>query len=166
MEYRVLYDEYGNKTDEVVEKGYSYPENRRIMVAAIIIENDENKYLIQKRSMNKGDIWAFTSGHIESFETSLEGIVREAKEELGLDIDSKNIITFNSGVNKKYVFYSYYLRKNIDLNSLVLQSDEVEDAKLVSLSEIENLINKGNFKESHIKIFNDYINFKNCENNS
>lgn len=43
--------------------------------------------LLSKRAQNKkyAGMWEPTSGHVKSKETSLEGIKREVKEELGID---------------------------------------------------------------------------------
>ena len=165
MKYRNLYDQYGNITDEVVKEGEKYPSNRRLPVAAIVIENDEKKLLIQKRSVSKDGVWSFTSGHIENSENSVDGIIRETEEELGIELNSNQIIEFNSGINEKYIFYSYYTKKNIELETLKLEFDEVEDARWLSLNEIDELIKNGSFKKSHINIFNDYLKYFNinCE---
>jgi 8-oxo-dGTP pyrophosphatase MutT (NUDIX family) len=167
MEYRDLYDEQGNLTNEIISKGEICPANRRLLVAAIVIENNDSKLLIQKRSMYKDSLWSFTSGHVETKESSIEGIIREAKEELGLNLSKDDIITFNKGINKKYIFNSYYIKQDIELNNLTLQLEEVEDAKWLSLNEIKELIENGRFKQSHINIFNDYLKYfnRNCKSN-
>lgn len=159
MEYRDLYDEFGNLTGETILKGEDYPANRRILVAAIIIEDNSNKLLVQKRSLSKDGFWSFTSGHIENKETCIEGIIREAKEELGIVLSKDEIITFNSGINEKYIFESYYIKKDIEISSLNFQLEEVSDAKWLSLDEIKSLIETKEFKKSHIKIFNDYLSY-------
>jgi len=164
MEYRDLYDEFGILTGETVQKGIDYPENRRVLVAAIVISNDNNELLIQKRSIAKAGDWAFTSGHIESKESCIDGMIREVKEELGIKIPKNDIIMFNSGVNEKYVYVSYFIKNNVEISKLKLQKEEVSDAKWLKLEEIKELIQKGKFKKSHINIFNDYLDYiKNYE---
>ena len=59
----------------------------------MIITKDE-KILLQKRKGSK--LWpgyyALPAGHIDEGETQYDALVREAQEELGIDIDPKNII--------------------------------------------------------------------------
>lgn len=159
MEYRDLYDEYGNLTGETILKGEKTPINRRLLVAALVIENDENKFLIQKRSVLKKGKWGFTTGHIETKESSIDGIIRETKEELGIDIPKKDIIKIKSGIDDKYIYNHYYIKKNIDLNSLNIQLDEVEEVKWLTEEEVKKLIENENFKKRHINIFENYLNY-------
>ena len=68
-------------------------------IAAIILENDEGKFLLYLRD-NKPDIpfpghWDLIGGHIEEGETPEEALLREVKEELDLDL-------------KEYTFYRKY----------------------------------------------------------
>jgi 8-oxo-dGTP diphosphatase len=68
-------------------------------IAAIILENDEGKFLLYLRD-NNPDIpfpnhWDLIGGHIEEGETPEEALVREVKEELDLDL-------------KEYTFYKKY----------------------------------------------------------
>ena len=59
----------------------------------IILIND-NKILLQKRKGSK--LWpgyyALPAGHIDEGETQYDALVREAKEELGIEINSNDII--------------------------------------------------------------------------
>ncbi|MFZ7828655.1 NUDIX domain-containing protein, partial [Staphylococcus saprophyticus] len=51
---------------------------------AVIILNEENQVLLQKRS--DVGLWGIPSGHIEIGETVSEAAIREIKEETNLDI--------------------------------------------------------------------------------
>ena len=105
QEKRDLYDLNKKLTGEVILKGDIYPKNRKILVVMVFIENDEGKFLIQKRCDNNK--WAFTCGHPKSGENSLEGIIVEVKEELGIDISKNDIklIKFDSDL---YVFVDIF----------------------------------------------------------
>lgn len=54
---------------------------------AVIILNEENQVLLQKRS--DVGLWGIPSGHIEIGETVSEAAIREIKEETNLDIRIK-----------------------------------------------------------------------------
>ncbi len=66
--------------------------NEYHIVVHIWIKNSKGEYLIQKRSSNKkeGLKWAWTGGSVLMGENSIDGAVREVKEELGLTVDKKN----------------------------------------------------------------------------
>ena len=68
-------------------------------IAAIILENDKEEFLLYLRDNKPGipfpDHWDLIGGHIEEGETPEEALVREFKEELDLDL-------------KEYTFYKKY----------------------------------------------------------
>ncbi len=156
MEYRDLYDGNRIPTGEKIEKSEPVPAGRFYVTVAVFMQNSKNEFLMQRRSKDKGGKWATTGGHPKSGETSLQGIVTEIKEELGIDVDPKNLIFYHTiKTNKDFVDF-YYLNQDFDLKDLTLQKEEVQDAKWFTIEEIENLIKKDDFFKSHI----DYI--KNC----
>ena len=68
-------------------------------IAAIILENNKGEFLLYLRDNKSGipfpDHWDLIGGHVEEGETPEEALVREFKEELGLDL-------------KEYSFYKKY----------------------------------------------------------
>lgn len=70
---------------------------------AVIILNDENQVLLQKRS--DVGLWGIPSGHIEKGETVSEAAIREVKEETNLDIRIKKLIGVYSDPNSQVFAY-------------------------------------------------------------
>jgi ADP-ribose pyrophosphatase YjhB (NUDIX family) len=65
--------------------GFIHYMNPRV-VAAVIIEHD-GRLLLQQRAMEpRSGFWTFPGGFLEIGESPDEGAVREAKEEVGLDV--------------------------------------------------------------------------------
>jgi 8-oxo-dGTP diphosphatase len=58
-------------------------------VSKVVLHDKENKILLLKSDMGdfKGE-WDLPGGHIHSDETDVEGLLREVKEETGLDINN------------------------------------------------------------------------------
>lgn len=159
MEYRDLYDNKRKKTDEKILKNAPIPENKYIMMVVIFIENDKNEFLIQKRCSEKGGKWATTGGHPKSGENSLDGILTEVKEELGIDI--KNPILFKQASGKNTHCDLYYLKKNINIKELNIQEEEVDEVKWASIEEINDLMRNEKFNKGHYMMFKDCLEYLN-----
>ena len=60
----------------------------------LIIKNDKEEILLQRRQGTK--LWpgflALPAGHIDETENAYDALVREAKEELGIEISINNIV--------------------------------------------------------------------------
>ena len=60
----------------------------------LIIKNDKEEILLQRRQGTK--LWpgflALPAGHIDEKENAYEAVIREAKEELGIEISINNIV--------------------------------------------------------------------------
>ena len=69
--------------------------NNSVHVAVAVIANSQNQVLIAKRAphQHQGDKWEFPGGKVEEGETSQEALVREVKEELGLVVESAELMT-------------------------------------------------------------------------
>ena len=116
--------------------------------------NDQQELLIQRRSFDKENhpgLWDVScAGHITAGDSSLQAAVRELKEELGLfvrpeeleqifAIESHYVLNNVTYIDNEWVDV-YLLKKNVDVNDLVLQSEEVESAKMISVEEFRNLV--------------------------
>ena len=58
---------------------------KKHFTASALIKNDEGKVLLVYHK--KLDVWLYPGGHIEANETPDEAVVREVKEETGLDVE-------------------------------------------------------------------------------
>lgn len=78
---------------------------------SFILEQDDKILLFYRTDgYFKDGWWVLPAGHIEANETATETVIREAKEELGIDVDIKDVefahIVHNLvGDNKRMDFY-------------------------------------------------------------
>ena len=154
MELLDVYNEKGEKTGKVVDRSVddaSFVNGERIAVAIIYIENDKHEFLIQKTSKQKGNIYSATAGHVLHNEKPIETIIREVKEELGIDISNEDIVDLGCLVVDFPVRFIFYLKKNIDLNELFLQKDEVQEVMYMSEKEIRTEIEKGTMNKDYVQ---------------
>ncbi len=91
-----IYDSKRRKTGKTIErKNYQkLKQGEYHIVVTGIILNSENQILISKRAKHKkfGEMWECNGGSILAGETSLEGIIRELKEELGIQFSEGEAI--------------------------------------------------------------------------
>ena len=161
-EYTDLYDENKKLTGEKLfrEKGtkLKVPSNRYIVVVLAFIENSNGKFLFQMTSKRKNNVWATTGGYVKSGQTSMEAIIEEIREELGIEIDYSEITLFKTYKYEDAFKDVFHIKKDIDVNKLKLQLNEVEYVKYLSKDEIMELINNnGNIRKTNIDAFLDLI---------
>ena len=162
MEQRDLYDINRNLTGKTIFKGEPIPDNSYIVVVLVFIQNSEGKFLIQKRSKSKNGKYAATGGHPKSGESSIQGIIAEVKEEIGLDINPEKLQLYYSGRSdsEKVFWDDYYIKMDIpNIQNLSLQKEEVESVCWLSADEIISLNNKDNFFKNHYEEFEILLNW-------
>ena len=124
------------------------------------IQNSKGEFLIQKRSPNKTtfpNMWSQTGGGVDAGETSLQGALRECKEELGININPDNM-EFILSFKRKYVFVDVWLvKQDIDISKIVLQ-EEVSDVKWATIDEIKELRKNRQLAKSIDIYFDMFIN--------
>ena len=106
---------------------------------------DENKnVLLQKRSANKKlwpNMWDVTAGgHVNSVEFGRQALIREVKEELGIDIKDDEIkylvgstsVNIQGDIINKHYNECYLITKNVNVSDIKLQLEEVSEVKYFS----------------------------------
>ena len=88
MEILDLYDDNGVKLNETIVRGEKTETGKNIMLSVVYIQDSDGRYLIQKTSKEKGNKYSTTGGHVTHNEDAITTIVRELKEELGINIKS------------------------------------------------------------------------------
>ena len=156
IEKRDLYDENRNLIGETIFKGEEIPEGKYIVVVLVFIQNSEGKFLIQKRSERKNGKYATTGGHPKSGENSIQGIITEVKEEIGLDIKPEDLQLYYGRKSEiERVFWDdYYVKMDVpDIDKLKLQEEEVASVHWFSIEEIKDLMKQDKFFKNHYEEF-------------
>ena len=152
-EKRNLYTKNRELTGEFVYKEEKIPKNRYYLTVVVWIQNSKNEFLLQLTSPQKKHKWSTTGGHPQIGETSLQGIVSEIKEELGIKIDANSLQLFKTIKTEDDFVDLYYLKADIDINDIKVQEDEVEKVKWATKKEVGELIKKKSFLPSHIEFY-------------
>lgn len=152
-ELRDLYDKNGNKTDKTYYKGEDIPKGYYPMVVMVVIRNSKGEFLMQKRTPNKGGDWGVTGGHPKSGETPIEGIITEVKEELGLDFSKEKFIEYDSGCDGKDCYKMYFVNKDIDIESITIQEEELSEVRWFTMDQLQDMVNNKELNEDQISCF-------------
>lgn len=162
MEKRDLYDINRNLTGKTIYKGEPTPEGSYIIVVLVFIQNSDGKFLIQKRSERKNGRFATTGGHPKSGENSIQWLITEVKEEIGLDIPIQDLQLYFSGRSdtEKVFWDDYYIKLDVpNIENLELQNDEIESVCWLSIEEIIAFMNEDKFFKNHYEEFEILLNW-------
>ena len=152
-ELRDLYDINSNKTGKTYHKGEIIPEGYYPMVVMVVIRNSKGEFLMQKRVETKGGDWGVTGGHPKSGETPLEGIITEVREELGLDFSKEKFIEYDSGCDGKDCYKMYFVTKDIDINDILIQEEELSEVKWFTMEELQHMVDIKELNDDQISCF-------------
>ncbi|MBF0780656.1 MULTISPECIES: NUDIX domain-containing protein [unclassified Granulicatella] len=148
-EYFDLYTRNKQKTGKTLLRGTAMDKDDYRYVVHVLVVNDKNELLIHQRHQNKDsypNMWAFSaSGSVIAGETSQQGASRELAEELGIIHDFSKDAPLMSYTKQNYFIDYYLLKKNVAIDTLVVQCQEVQDVKWVSQDDCLAMVNKGEF---------------------
>lgn len=141
----VVYNEYNIKKDEI----------SNIITRVKILLINSKKEITLAFSDN---VYHFIGGHVEIGETLSDTLIREMKEETGIEIETKEYIPYfkitqickdypTIGKNNCYEYYYYILKTDElpNLNNTNYTEEEINgnfELKKYPLDEIENILNQ------------------------
>lgn len=148
--------ESGEYTGEKINKIEAHKQGICHGISAIAIIDNEDRVLIQKRAETKKDEpnkWDLSSaGHIDADETPKQAAIREIYEEVGIKVEENDLTLIDTYLNKvklneetyiNHFTYLYIVKKDIDINKIVMQKKEVSEIRFVNKQEYCDLLNKG-----------------------
>lgn len=152
MELFDLYDKEFNKLNKTMERGSSNNNGEYHLVVHIWIRNSKNQYLIQQRNKSTDKVpyqWACTAGAVRSGETSLEGALRETKEEIGIDLYKDKLSLckryFVEDEKANYIVDCYLYEGDILISDCEIDTVEVRDIRYASMDTIKEMIKNNEF---------------------
>ncbi|MDD7353284.1 MAG: NUDIX domain-containing protein [Peptoniphilaceae bacterium] len=149
MEYWDVYNKKGKWKRRVIRKGERLKNNEYHIIVEGWILRDDGNFIIQRRALEKksfaGMWYCSAGGSVISGETPKEGMIREFKEELGIDIDSDELRLKRIIIDKNTIFYIYLVHKNISLDDITLQAEEVMAVDIADPVKIKKMIEDKTF---------------------
>jgi 8-oxo-dGTP pyrophosphatase MutT (NUDIX family) len=148
-------DENGNKTGRYAERGRKMATGDYFLIVHVWKHNGKGEWLIDRRAprYGRGDIdgkWETTGGCAVAGDNSLTAALREAKEELGIDLDTEKGILFNRfnrrGDNGHTWFEDVWVFEyDESLESVAFDGSEVCDVMWATVEKIREMTAMGEF---------------------
>ncbi len=119
------------------------------LVVHVCVFDRRGRLLIQQRTRSKfifPNLWDVSvGGGVDAGETSRRGAEREVREELGVSLDLSGLrpsvtVNFDGGFDDFYI-----LTKDLSIEGLTLQEEEVQAVRWASLEEILDMLGRGAF---------------------
>ena len=168
MELLDIVDENNNLTGEFVDREIVHSEGLLHREVGVIVLNENNEILLEKRASTKKQSpnkWALCAGHIEAGDVPENAILREIKEEIGIDITKKELQfldvfrrdkKFNNGQHNNTYIYIYIYKTNKKVEDYTIQVEELSEVKYFSIDLIEKALEEKNsdyafYDEPYIK---------------
>lgn len=142
-----LYDVHRDYTGETWIRGTKapIPKGRYHIVVSVWTVTPEGKILMTRRHPGKsfGGLWENTGGAVIAGETSIEAAYRELKEETGIEAAPGKLLFLGDVWHPGCVVDTYMYSCNVEIENLILQQEEVIDAKLAVDTEIDTMYKQG-----------------------
>ncbi len=155
MEYWDIYDGDKKPTGRTMKKDdRNMKDGEYHLTVQGVLRRSDGRYLITQRVATKAWAplcWEVSGGGARAGETSRQAVDREVMEETGIDISGIRedlVYTYrrdNPDEGDNYFVDTYVFTVDFDEGDIHVQTDEVEDFKLATLGEIEELAAKGKF---------------------
>ncbi len=147
-EFWNVYDKFRNKTDKIIKRDSEerLKDGEYHIVITGIIQNSRNQILITRRNKNKKvypGLWECTGGSVKTEESSIEAVIREINEEIGIELKPTEGKLLGTMQRSNYFRDVWKFKKDVLKEDINYNDGEVIDFKWVSLEEYADLYNKG-----------------------
>ena len=144
MEIWDLYDENRNLTKESCIRGDKIPDNYYHLVVHVWIRNDKGEYLVSQRAATRPTyplFWECVGGSVVKGEDSLQGAIREVKEEVGIDLSGKQGKLIFTKMRKDFhdLMDVWLFKYDGEVDLKKATTDEVKEVRWMKKEEIKAL---------------------------
>ena len=157
-----------DRNDEVI--GYKNREDELgddiSRVSALWVYNSKGQSLLAQRALNKkfspGKWGPAVAGTVEEGETYLSNIIKETKEELGVDVAEEGIeVGDKKLIQGEHLYFRqyYYAKLDLPLEAFTFPEDEVMQIRWVDSDELEKWLSEApdDFTPSLVDSFHDFL---------
>lgn len=155
MEYWDIYDKNKKKTGRTMKRNdWCLKDDEYHLTVLGVVARPDGKFLITKRVMTKGwapGWWEVSGGGVQAGEESRDAVIREVKEETGLDVSGCGdgyMFTYhreNPGEGDNYFVDVYRFVLDFDESDVHIQESETDGFMLADADQIKGFADQGIF---------------------
>ena len=145
-----------NDTDEIEDGKYHYSINAWIL-------NSKKQLLLIRNTLNYNiyypGFWSSINGNVLSGESPNDTCIKSIYEKIGIKISNSDIKSLDKKMRDPYhyIYETYVIHKDIDLNEICFIDNSVVQAKWIDLKELYNMIENGEIAWVLISRIEEYI---------
>ena len=158
-----LYNDKFNNTGIVINDNDEIPDGRYHYSINAWILNSKKQLLLIRNTLNYNihypGFWSSINGNVLSGESSDEACIKTVNFKIGIKIENFEIKTIDKKLRDPYhyIYETYIVNKNINLNEICFIDNTVVQAKWVDLKELYNMIENGEIAWVLIPRIEEYI---------
>jgi len=155
MEMWDIYDADKKRTGRTMKKNdWCLKDGEYHLTVLGVVAHTDGRFLITKRVMTKGwapGWWEVSGGAVQAGEDSKDAVLREVKEETGLDVadwEGGYLFSYkreNPGEGDNYFVDIYRFVSDFDEKEIQLQEEETDGYLLATLAQIKEFAAQGVF---------------------
>lgn len=155
VEFWDIYDENKVRTGRTMKRNdWILKDGEYHLTVLGVIKRSDGKFLVTKRIDTKAwapGWWEVSGGAAQAGEDSADAVVREVKEETGIDVSGAEgglMFTYqreNPGEGDNYFVDVYCFSMDIDESQIKLQAEETTDFMFATPEQIKDLADQGIF---------------------
>lgn len=152
MEYLDVFTKYGEPTGESIDRNIVHEKGMFHKSIHVWIVNSKGELLVQRRDSSKKTypnmLDTSFAGHVSSNEGLIEAVIREGKEELGLEIDLEclnYLFAIKSEIKVRENYYEneinevYLYEKDVKVEDCKFTDNEVSEIKYIDFRVLEKM---------------------------
>ena len=143
MEYWDLYDENLLPLRRTHRRGEPMESGAYHLGVDVWTINSKGEILLTLRAPDKDtlpDEWENTCGSVLAGESALQGAMRELREETGIVAGPEDLHAFFYRRTGHVHLFTYLLRRDVPLDSLIFQPGETADAMYVTAEKLDDMV--------------------------
>lgn len=153
----------GNPTGVAVPKSEIHSNGHLHNTAHVWLYTSKGQILLQQRSAKKiicPLLWDVSvAGHVDSGETPEIAAIREAQEEIGINLNTSDLNkigifkcfqSYSNGIRDNELHNTFIAKIDVSITDLHPHPDEVESLKFVSINTFEKLLEKSGSNDHFI----------------
>lgn len=158
-----LYDDKFNNTEIVVDETDEIPDGKYHYSINAWVLNSKKQLLLIRNTLNYNihypGFWSSINGNVLSGEIPMDTCIKTIYSKIGINVLISDIEKIDTRLRDPYhyIYETYIVNKDIDLNQIYFVDNMAVQAKWVDLKELYNMIENGEISWVLISRIEEYV---------